>query len=154
MTVGRPISVPGPVADLARALGGMRKLCEEIGVTHSTPARWASGKGSINQPTLQLLIILFRAHGITDGVEAFVKKNRRIPTPTKVYTEDPATVRLLLEARAQSGFNQSELGQLLERTQEWVSKLENGSLLAPKGMIPKWLKACGLPEDWRPGSSN
>lgn len=38
---GRPITAPGPIGALAKAMKGMGNLADALGVDRTTPGRWA-----------------------------------------------------------------------------------------------------------------
>jgi ADP-ribose pyrophosphatase YjhB (NUDIX family) len=61
--VGRPISLPGPIGELAKKVGGVGHLAEELGVAPRTIRRWATG-GVIPKLPLKMLNQLFKRHAI------------------------------------------------------------------------------------------
>lgn len=66
---GRPITLPGPIGALAKKVGGVGALAEELGVTPRTVRRWASGS-TIPLLPLKMLGLLFEKHQInTSGLD-------------------------------------------------------------------------------------
>jgi uncharacterized protein Yka (UPF0111/DUF47 family) len=59
--MGRPIALPGPLGDLARKLGGVDRLAEEVGVCPRTIRRWAHGVLILPMPR-KMLTMLFEKH--------------------------------------------------------------------------------------------
>lgn len=61
---GRPITMPGPVGDLARIMG-LSNLCEALmGVSTTTVRRWAHGEDTPRAAQALLLDALFRKYRI------------------------------------------------------------------------------------------
>lgn len=61
--VGRPITLPGPIGVLAKKVGGVGFLAEELGVTARTVRRWATG-GTIPTLPLKMLGRLLEKHQV------------------------------------------------------------------------------------------
>lgn len=62
--MGRPLEMRGPLGELAEAVGGRKKLAEEVGVDERSVARWAIGQVVPPQPTRKLLAALARLHDL------------------------------------------------------------------------------------------
>jgi 8-oxo-dGTP pyrophosphatase MutT (NUDIX family) len=60
---GRPITIPGPLGALAKKVGGIGLLAEELGVSTRTVRRWATG-GKIPPLPLKMIGILFEKHQV------------------------------------------------------------------------------------------
>jgi DNA-binding XRE family transcriptional regulator len=56
----------------------------------------------------------------------------------------------LRKARDEAGFTQHELAAKVKKSQTFVSATESGKEPASAAYITAVLKACGLPEDWKP----
>jgi len=56
----------------------------------------------------------------------------------------------LKAARHAAGLTQTELAQRLGRTQATISAAENGNMSVGERYVASLLKACKLPEDWKP----
>lgn len=66
-TIGRPMTLPGPIGALARALGGVQVLCGRMGgVAPSTVRRWANDEIQPRGPARLLLDQLLAEHRIPD----------------------------------------------------------------------------------------
>jgi hypothetical protein len=76
---GRPLSLPGPIGSLAREMGGRDKMAAATGVDEKTIYRWAHDGRVGSNPLKILLADLFKKHGVTDGVEAFLNASGPIP---------------------------------------------------------------------------
>lgn len=61
--VGRPITLPGSIGELAKKIGGVGPLAEELGVAPRTIRRWATG-GVIPKLPMKMLSQLFKRHAI------------------------------------------------------------------------------------------
>ncbi len=62
--VGKPIQMTGPVADIAKAVGGVDKLAELVGVDRRTVGRWADGSRSPSGPAKKILGQVAAKHGL------------------------------------------------------------------------------------------
>jgi hypothetical protein len=74
--MGRPIELPGPLGDLARAVGGRAKLAELIGVSARTITRYGDGSRQPTRPVRILLAGFALQHKIAppfETSEAFVR---------------------------------------------------------------------------------
>lgn len=58
--------------------------------------------------------------------------------------------RSLRAARETAGLTQAELAKKLHRSQSLVSSAESGSVRVGQRYVQAVLKACRLPEDWKP----
>jgi DNA-binding XRE family transcriptional regulator len=54
-------------------------------------------------------------------------------------------------AREEAGLTQAELAKRLRRSQSMVSSAETGTVRIGQRYVAAVLRACKLPEDWRPG---
>ncbi len=64
---GRPITLPGPIGNLARKMCGVQVLCDRLGgVAPSTVRRWANGEIQPQGPARLLLDQLLAEHRIPD----------------------------------------------------------------------------------------
>jgi DNA-binding XRE family transcriptional regulator len=59
--------------------------------------------------------------------------------------------RSLRLAREAAGLTQAELAKRLRRSQSMVSSAETGSVRIGERYVAAVLRACKLPEDWKPG---
>lgn len=59
--------------------------------------------------------------------------------------------RSLRLAREAAGLTQAELAKKLRRSQSMVSSAETGTVRVGQRYVAAVLKACGLPEEWKPG---
>ena len=76
---GRPLELPGPLGDLARAMGGRAVLSEKLEKDAKTIWRWAQDGRVGNVSVRRELEKMFHDHGVTEGVEAFLSGSRPKP---------------------------------------------------------------------------
>jgi hypothetical protein len=60
---GRPITLPGPLGDLARKVGGVGVLARQIGVDPRTVRAWATGRQTPSITAQNLINILTITNG-------------------------------------------------------------------------------------------
>ncbi len=65
MPMGRPVSLPGPLGDLARAVGGVAALGALLAVSPRTIRQWAHGERALRGPALLAVVALCKKHKIT-----------------------------------------------------------------------------------------
>ena len=85
-------------------------------------------------------------------------QGRAIKSPSPAGSEAKLFIRShvatgLRAARAHAGWTQAELARRLEISQARISKAESGAERAGEALVTQWLKACGLPEDWKPSAN-
>lgn len=72
---GRPIALPGPIGELAQAMGGRSELAAAAGCDDKTVYRWAH-EGRVGSTALmEMLSRLFKKHKVTTGVEKFMRES-------------------------------------------------------------------------------
>jgi ribosome-binding protein aMBF1 (putative translation factor) len=59
----------------------------------------------------------------------------------------------LRAARETAGLTQAELAERMSKSQTMVSQAESGNARVSERYVLAVLKACGLPEDWKPGKA-
>jgi hypothetical protein len=64
--IGRPITLPGPIGELAHKVGGVAQLSDSLGVHVRTVRRWAHGGPILPMPQ-KMLLMLFEKHEVDPG---------------------------------------------------------------------------------------